>query len=231
MLTPGMRATAIVLLILTALLGCASAPDPFVASTSLLLNRVVGGKLDDSHNADLNPDFDYLRVQAAGQAPALLVLAYIDPRESGPVDVWVSGSQEVLKLQNGRIVGSSGLACDWVALRYPTAPPTWNDFVDAKATGYQRERDEMPGYRFNLREDVWVTPAQVPPVSKLPDFLPGEVAAQYRWFTESVGQGGDALPTAVFAVALRDGVWQVAYSEQCLSSNVCLQLHVWPLQK
>ena len=105
---------------------------------------------------------------------------------------------------------------------------------------YQRVRDVMPGYHSGLRDQVTVQ-AITPPsqVSTLQALNPGDL----QWFEETselldqarVDQTQEsaeldpvhtALPVARFAVV--PGTEHVVYSEQCLSSSVCLTLQVWP---
>ena len=49
---------------------------------------------------------------------AFLVLGYVDTSSDGPVEVWYSGSGEVVRMRHGRVVGTTGLSTDWRAVRF-----------------------------------------------------------------------------------------------------------------
>lgn len=61
----------------------------------------------------LDPRYGYLEVNTP-QASALLVLAYVDGVE---VETWVGASQEVLRLQAGQLVSSTGIPKVWSSVQ------------------------------------------------------------------------------------------------------------------
>ena len=178
-----------------------------------------------------NPLYRYLRIEAAGRAPALLVLGYVDAHPQGDIEVWYSAKNEVIKTQNGRIVGTTGLEVDWRAVRFPSAPPAWAA-VPLQGGVYQRLRDEMPGHRYAVSDRMELKPwLGLPPIS-LPISLPVEPANAYRWFRETALSSTDPpLPPAWFAWGQHWGQTAVVYSEQCLSATFCLKLQRWPVQE
>ena len=176
--------------------------------------------------AKLNPNFQYLRVTLAGAKPALLVLGYVDAHPQGSIEVWYSGLGEVLRLQNGRLVGATGLAVEWRRVDYPQAPPAWQSLPPA-GVQYARVRDEYPGYRLGLVDQVLLTPLPQPPPA-----LPPGAPANATWYQERYSvAGGTSVPDAWFALGTHDGQHTIIYSRQCLSVSVCLTLQRWPLQK
>jgi len=181
--------------------------------------------------AQLNPLYRYLRVQLAGHPPALLVLGYLDAHPQGEIEVWYTTRQQVIKIQNGRIIATAGLPLDWRSVRFPAAPPAWSA-VPPQGGVYARSRDEMPGHRYAISEQVDIKPwAGVPPI-ELPSSLPPETARGYQWFREDVlSTSAEPLPPAWFAWGLHQGKPAVVYSEQCLSATFCLKLQQWPPQK
>ena len=213
------------------LLGCASANTPVSQTLSSLLTHSLAASDAPVLGARLNPNYGYLRVDAQGQPPALLVLGYIDPHLLGPIEVWYSGTGEVLKLQNGRIIATAGLAPDWRSVRFVTAPPQWSA-VPAQGDSYQRVRDEMPAHRYGIAERVAVTPVPAGPPAFVSVTLPSAQARAATWFREDVqgSSGEDALPSAWFAWSNYQGQPDVVYSQQCLSPTFCLQLMRWPLE-
>lgn len=170
----------------------------------------------------LNPGLSYLRVTVRGRG-VLLVRGYEEKHPEGLIEVWYSTEGEVISLQNGRVVNTAGLETDWRAVRNFSLP-AWKDMAGSNAVTYSRERDEMPGYRFGIKETVSLYPVDVPANAK----LVGMPATTLRWYEESViGQPG-GLPSGRFAVQLKDGATRVVYGEQCLSKTLCLAWQVWP---
>lgn len=203
-----------------------------------LVSDVFSAVYSDTFNASnditqtkLNPDYRYLRVEVAGANAALLVLGYLDATPQGDVEVWYSSKGEVIKLQNGRIVGTAGLTTDWRRVSYPIAPPAWTA-IPVDGLQFTRVRDESPGYRNAIAQTVQLKPWAGLPSIPLAATLPTDVARSYDWYQEvQTGSPERALPPSWFAVDYRDGKRTVIYSEQCLSVSLCLKLQLWPVEK
>lgn len=182
--------------------------------------HLYGGKTA-APEPHFNPNYRYLRVVTGGQ-PVFMVLGYIDQRPEGAVEVWYSGSGEVVRLLDGRLVGTTGLSTDWRAVRF-SALPAWS--ADAAAGTYVRERDMMPGYRFGIRDEVVRVPIAPPQQAA----LAGTPAASLRWYEErSTSRPASAsLPPARFGVSVSGGAPRVVYSEQCLSNDLCMSFEQW----
>lgn len=220
------------LLTALALVGCAGTRSPVADSVMALLATGGTGLAKDAIPALPDPRFSYLRVQVQGYPPALLVLGYVDAHPLGPVEVWYSGNREAIRLQNGRLVGSTGALHGWAAVRFEPPPPAWAN-VSSQGARYVRQRDEMPGYRFAVKDQIQLSVWQGLPPLALPASLPLATAQGYQWFRESAlplaGQGGVALPDAWFAWGQYRGESAIVYSEQCLAPDFCLKLQRWPL--
>lgn len=219
------------------LLGCSALLSACAAHS--LVSDVLTAAIDQSFGtppdaiagAALNPAYRYLRVQAGDSAPALLVLGYVDQHPGGEVQVWYSAKGEVLKLQDGRIVGTAGLATDWQAVSFAPALPAWNA-VSPEGLVFTRRHDQTPGYRAGLSETVRLQAWPGLPGLALPASLPLAQAHSYAWYREQVEQPSpSSLPPAWFALAEREGRLGVVYSEQCLSPSLCLRLQAWPPEK
>jgi hypothetical protein len=210
--------------------GCASGNSPEQDTLAAL----IAGKHHASPPIPAEPDlrYRYLRVEVQGYPPALLVLGYIDPHPTGAIEVWYSAQREVIKTQNGRVVATAGLPIDWTAVRFVSTPPPW-DQVPQQSLQFQRSRDEMPGYRYGIVEQVQWVPVSGVPAIPLVATLPMATANTYQWFQESVKatQGGAALPDAWFAWGKHRGDWTVVYSHQCLTADFCLRLQRWPVRE
>ena len=171
-----------------------------------------------------NPAFQYLKVTAYGR-PAYLALGYAEPTTGA--QVWYSAKGEVIKLQEGRLIGALGLETEWRAVRFQTLP-SWQEAVQSASRGmsYQRERDVMPGYQFNVSETLSLRQISVSevqtklgkPVAHLSDHK------ALVWFEET---GAADLPSAFYAVNTLVTPPAVVWSYQCLSKSFCLGLEPW----
>jgi hypothetical protein len=184
-----------------------------------------------STGTDLNstpaprPDMQYLQVMRGGQA-SRLALGYLEPEvqsSDGPVQVWFSANGNLLKLQNGRVVGSAGLGTNWQAVRWSSLP-AW-DSVPAQGITFERERDVMPGYRYGVRDLL-----ELRPIDALPSGLnlpqsPWRIDG-VRWFVETELNG--QLPPSYFAVDPSRADQPVVFSRQCLSVDLCLSMYPLP---
>lgn len=175
----------------------------------------------------LNPALAYLRVQVDGQAPAWLVLGYEDPHPQGVVQVWYSAQQEVLRLQQGRLVGSAGLPVNWRHLQALAPPPAWGVLAPQQTVIWQRVRDEDPPPRHGVGDKVHTTfhgiGVPLAWARRLPAWVDGAAAAQWRWYSDTVPGG----PSAWFALAGQGAQAQVVYSHQCLAPQLCMHLQHW----
>lgn len=178
----------------------------------------------------LAPQFRYLRVQLNGGQPSLMVLGYLDPSPQGEVEVWYSAQSEVIKLRSGRIVATQGLGVDWSAVRFPQAPPAWDELGLSGAI-FERERDELPGYRFGVRDRIVLEPVAFPKALALPVSLSEHVARRYSWFAETAWQADGTVIRSWFALGYPDSLPAIVYSEQCLTVNLCLRMQRWPAQE
>ena len=220
---------------LTAVLGlgsCAAGGSPIVQSIQALVS--TGGTGVSQAAIPDAPDlrFSYLRVQVAGHPPGLMVLGYVDPDPAGPIEVWYSANRETLRLQNGRVISTTGILQDWSAMHYAPVPLAWID-VTVAGFSYKRQHDAMPGYRYGIREQMKVQSWPTLPPVEVSATLPVDRAANYRWYRESLlptlGQGSSPSQDSWFAWGKHRGVNQIVYSRQCLAPDFCLTLQRWPL--
>ena len=190
--------------------------------TRTLWESIGTGKGVDA--VKLSPNLRYLRVTVRGRV-VLMVLGYVDASPGGALETWCSSEGEVLRLQNGRVVATAGLETDWRAVR-PIALPGWKDMLGRSSVTYQRERDEMPGFRFGISETVSLYAVRTPTNAR----LMGLPAQSLRWFEEAVqGQPG-GLSSARYALRIEGSEPRVVYAEQCLSPTFCLAWQIWPAQ-
>lgn len=220
----------IVLLALSLLLvACASGGSAIVQTL-----QNVWGSAPDVSQARLNPNFRYLRVVVEGNI-VLLALGYTDAHPQGPVEVWYSAEKEVIRLQNGRLVGASGTTTEWHSVSLPELP-AWSAAAKSDTPiRWIRTRDVMPGYRFGIRDALVTHVVEPPSRSQLLGIDPNSLV----WFEESYetsgsraantsGGSSERLPVAKYAVALSQGTGSVVYAEQCLAPDLCFSWQRWP---
>jgi hypothetical protein len=226
------RTKAVLLLLVFALSACSSGSNAIVDTLQNVIPRGNGPE-----QARLNPAFRYLRVTIDGRI-VLLALGDIDASPLGPIEVWYSADREVLRLQNGRIVGAAGVSTEWRNVVIPKLP-SWSSVANGKdPISWVRIRDVMPDYRYGVRDMLFLRVVDAPGRSALQVLD----AQKLIWFEESfqppqvAGQlsfphfGSSAtLPPARYAMDSRDGKEMVVYGEQCLSRELCFTWQRWPV--
>ncbi|AIO69564.1 YjbF family lipoprotein [Burkholderia oklahomensis] len=169
----------------------------------------------------IDPRYRYLRISVRGRA-TLMILGYVDRDPLGPIETWYSGGgKETLRLQNGRVVGGTGLPIEWTSVRLSAQPP-W-DGLSGTAT-FERRRDVMPGYAYGLTDTLTVVSIPTPSGTA----YRGKPDPDLRWFVES-STGPAALPPARYAVKTVGRAATVVYGEQCLDKTFCISWQRWPV--
>ena len=199
------------------LAGCADSTSAFLQTFQQMWRGSASA--DD---AAIDPRYRYLRVTLEGRV-AVLALGFLDAHPRGPIEVWYSSGREVLRLQNGRLIGASGMPVEWREVRLPDLPP-WPALAAAgKPYSWERVRDVMPGYRYGVRDALTLSVAPAPPASDLRGMDPQRLV----WFEERADPGAagiEALPPARYAVEGETAV----YGEQCIAPNWCFSWQRWP---
>ena len=192
-------------------------------------------------SARLNPNFRYLRVTIGGRV-VFLALGNVDSHPQGPVEVWYSAQREVIRIQNGRVVGAVGLTTEWRNVSL-LEMPSWSVVARAQQpVQWVRIRDVMPGYRFGVRDALVLRVIPLPEKSALQGLDPQSLS----WFEERVQPERRAdyaarlltglsaekmLPPARYAVELSEGRETVVYGEQCLAAELCFTWQRWTPKK
>lgn len=227
------RALAAVLSLVVVLSGCSSAGNAILQTLPYAY-----GRNPSVDNARLNPNFRYLRV-TIGDRVALLALGNVDSHPQGPIEVWYSAEREVLRLQNGRLVGAVGLTTEWRNVLLPELP-SWTAIARAdRGVRWARVRDVMPGYRFGVKDELSLRVVDVPQRSALQGLEPKRLTwfeerdepEARGWLSKLLGNATDArLPAARYAVDFQGGRESVVYGEQCLAVGLCFAWQRWPVQ-
>ena len=132
-------------------------------------------------------------------------------------EYWYTGQGEMLHMVDGRISKALGFTHE---IRSQTqSAPNWSDVVESKnEVSWSRKLDLMPGYRYNLLNNIYTFNIGVPKDS--PSFIPNGV----RWIAdivESKSLNGHAW-WYLQRFALMDG--RVVYSEQCIDQGLCIKI-------
>lgn len=168
----------------------------------------------DIESAKLDPRLRYLEVDADGTR-ALLVLGNVDPDPAGPIEVWYSADQAVLRLQGGRLLGLSGVGYDWLDVSLNSAPALAAVKAEQRFT---RTRTEMPGYRYRSET------VRVAPLAKQPEGIPERwQKAGLDWVAEDLVGAGQNLPAIYGFQAGR-----LVYGRQCLAERRCISWQPLP---
>jgi hypothetical protein len=182
--------------------------------------------------SQLNPKFRYLRVSIQGRV-VFLALGNEDQHARGLIEVWYSATREVLRLQNGRIAGATGLTTEWRSVVLDEAP-AWPVAVgDSLPRQWVRTRDVMPGYRYGMRDHLELRP--IPPPRNVS--LQGLDSKRLIWFEERVvphtkgtaiiAATDPGLPAARYALEMQEERTVVVYGEQCLAPALCFTWQRW----
>lgn len=220
-----------------ALSACTPGMDAIVETVR---SAVQGPPSSDS--ARLNPKVRYLRVTISGRV-VFLALGFVDSHPQGPIEVWYSAEREVLRLQNGRLVGAVGLTTEWRNVALPELLPSWSAVARAQQpVQWVRMRDVMPGYRFGVRDALVLGVIPPPQKNALQDLDPQSLT----WFEERIQSehraeygtkfltaltGDKILPPTRYAVALRDGRETVVYGEPCVAPDLCFTWQQWTVKQ
>ena len=209
------------MLLVAATGGCASGGDAIFDTARSLVARKPG-----IENAKPDPKFRYLRVVIDGRV-VLLALGYYDAHPQGTIEVWYSAEREVVRLQNGRLVGAAGLKTEWRNVVVPDLP-AWEKLANGPHS-WVRTRDVMPGYSFGVRDSLSLSVIPPPEKSALQELDPKELT----WFEERLADNAlsKGLPPARYAVDLAGGQGVVVYGEQCLAPQMCFSWQRWPAGK
>ena len=199
-----------------AMTACGHTPVTLTLSDALGMGQQVDA-------TPLNPKLRYLRVTVKGRV-ILLVLGYKESHDLGPIETWYSAEGEVLRMQNGRILSTTGLQVDWRAVRHKEQP-SWAYLLEHNSLQFKREIDEMPGYRFGIEQKLSLYQIPTPKNALLKGLPPSDL----RWLEEKVLDQNNGLPSARYGLQIKDGLHKVVYADQCLSKDFCFTWQIWPL--
>lgn len=219
---------SLLLVAICGFLGCAGESRVFQDSMSAIWQSEKFK--DGTLAATLNPAYRYLRVSNP-RGVVLMLLGYTDAdsQSNQPVDVWYSGDNEVIKLQDGRIVATSGLSYDWLAVRYQGAP-SWTQLLANPAqtpAPYSRSVDLKSNYQFGKVQTITLTRIAKPAAHNLQG-VSGQGAV---WFEEKTEPS--QLPATIYAAVPnwnQSGQAKVVYTWHCFKQDDCFAMQTWTPQ-
>ena len=166
------------------------------------------------------PGFEYLAVSLDSRA-SVMALGERTVQGSGDSrhvhERWYTGQGEMLYVVDGRIQQALGFTHEWRG--QTSTPPAWEAVLhNSRELSWRRMLDVMPGYRYNLIDNITTYKTAVP------KRLPEGVSPQAQWVADLVSsKGDDGLDWwYVQKFAVLDG--RVVYSEQCVAKTLCLAL-------
>jgi len=150
-----------------------------------------------------------------------MILGATEAAPGGPVEVWYASDGELMRLQNGRLLGITGLAPEWRRVALPEMPG-WRELAArGDAFRWERVRDVMPGYRYGVNDKLVLAAAAAPRSSNLLGIDPQQLV----WFEERNESSTEAtLPPARYAIQGD----RVIYAEQCVARGRCFTWQRWP---
>jgi len=172
--------------------------------------------------SQVQPGFEYILVSANGHQ-ALMALGHRLTPVGGSEDknalqeYWYTGTGEMLRLVDGRINQALGFTRE---IRSQThSSPSWSEVLESNnELTWFRKIDLMPGYRYNIENNVSTYKIAFPRDS--PEFVPSRA----HWVADSVEgksiDGSKWLYSQRFAIV--DG--KVYYSEQCIDKGLCVSI-------
>jgi hypothetical protein len=171
-------------------------------------------------SAKLDPRYRYLRVVHPGGVSGM-IFAGVETTSRGQVEIWYASDGEILRLQNGRLAGNSGLKPEWRNVVLPPLP-SWSVLATlGESLKWARVRDVMPGYRYGVQDRLLLVLVPPPRSSRLVGVDPKELV----WFEERTESSTEAvLPPSRYAV--KDD--RVVYAEQCIAPHRCFTWQRWP---
>ena len=103
-------------LLIIGLTGCTA--DPASQALEDAFHQIRAERSSSHTTSELNPNFRYLRVQI-GNREVFMALGYVDKDSDGPIEVWYSGTGEVLRLRDGRLIGATmSIGTDWLSVSF-----------------------------------------------------------------------------------------------------------------
>ena len=222
------------ILIVSTLCGCAS----YFGAVMQTANSALKSKPGDD-GSRLNPIYRYLRITIDGRT-LFVTLGDIDKHPDGPIEIYYSAGHEVIRLQNGHIVGAIGALTEWRNVSISEAP-SWHHSRANQPVTWRRTRDVMPGYRYSVSDNLVRSMVTAPQKSAFQDINTETLvwfedrhtlstSDNNHWFPIFKAQSA-MLPPARYAVAFTNSNETVVYGEQCLSLDLCLTWQRWTPKK
>jgi hypothetical protein len=181
--------------------------------------------------ARLDSRFEFLQMKLGDGPAAYLALG----KRVGSGESWYSADPLLVVLDDGRLGTFAGAPLEWRLIRQ-SGRPDWERVLRRNGPQrWQRQRDEMPGYRFGLNDEI---ETQRVPTADLPaelQLIDERLRARHRdllWVGDRISStdpsGYPVQMRQWFAVAEHVGRLQVAWSRQCMRPGWCIEFRpVW----
>jgi hypothetical protein len=198
----------------------------------------------------LNYQLSYLRVNVSG-LDALLVKGYIDKDSNGSIDVWYASDGSILRLQEGRYLGSIGFDNNWQNVSYQNTPnfnkivaefdrpnpspklSSVSDFYPSEQYYFSRSHSEMPSYKTVINEKFSASVSKDVP-SNIPKSMKSYLSGKNLiWVTEQNSQSSSEKLSNVqswYGFEKSSNQYELVIGQQCLTTSFCITWMPWPIQ-
>jgi len=200
----------------------------------------------------LQNNLTYLRANING-LDVLLAKGYTDLNSRGPVDVWYSSDGAIMRIQEGRYLGSIGFDQNWnevsrsdapsliMILNRETAPDSKDSLAPIKSVKKYfstQSYTHKPSYLVMDGERV-SSSLSANMFGSIPDSIPNSLKKYLKnkdfiWVIETP-QPNDIFKKkgasfAWYGFVKKNGTFEQVIGQQCLSKDFCVTWMPWPIQ-
>jgi hypothetical protein len=229
------------------LVGCTS----YDQSIQALLKSSFKNQSEIISQTPLDSRYTYLRVNISG-LDALMVRGYIDKDSNGSIDIWYSSDGSVLRIQNGRYLGSVGFDKNWrnVLLQNPpnlvkvisefkreNASPqirSLSEFYPTEQYFYTRSFTKLPENVTYTGDKVSLSLSKQAPTS-IPKVMMSYLQnKEINWVSEKkegdTNQKNINSTIAWYGFEKANAGFREVIVYQCLDTDFCITWMPWPIK-
>jgi hypothetical protein len=242
------RLCLLTVLVAFLLQGCSSQSEATWKTVQLGMSDIAS----QIEKSPLQNNLTYLRANING-LDVLLVKGYLDQDSRGPIDVWYSSDGSVMRIQQGRYLGSVGFDQNWQEVSRKDAPnlmlllnaemtlPSNNSITSIKTVKKYFSTQSyvgMPSYLV-MRDERVSAVVSDQSFTSIPNSIPSSFKKNLQnkgliWVSET------PQPNSIFQKKGTSFAWygflknkvgfEQVIGQQCLSKEFCITWMPWPIQ-